>query len=164
MRLYLGHISALRAWRQIRQGRLPVPRRSACRSVVDPATSAVELAHCGLGPLADTTPPDEATCILRGCARDPSGGPQAPLEQLDVLVAKRSQRHRIKGVRHHLLTGEFPEGSFFLLANGVYLPSPELLLTLLSSSLSSWELIALAYELCGSHCLDPSLEAGIRWS
>lgn len=160
MRLYLGHMSALRAWRQVRQGRLPVPRRSACRSVVDPATSAVELAHCGLGPLADTTPPDEATCILRGCARDPSGGPQAPLEQLDVLVAKRSQRHRIKGVRHHLLTGEFPEGSFFLLANGVYLPSPELLLTLLSSNLSSWELIALAYELCGSYCLDPSLEAG----
>ena len=43
MRLFLGHMTALRAWRQIRQGKLPWPRVVTCQTCAHSLGNAGDL-------------------------------------------------------------------------------------------------------------------------
>ena len=174
MRLFLGHMTALRAWRRIRQGKLPWPRAVTCQTCAHSLGNAGDL-HAlvsgdkqasrregagghreGAGGHRSVSREETIPLLLRTCSTHPLTG----TGKLDLLVPDRSQRHRLKGIRHHLLTGTLPPGSFMMVSDGVYLPSTELLFLLLAGALTQWELIAVGHELCGNYCIDATHENG----
>lgn len=68
---------------------------------------------------------------------------------LDVLVSKKEQRIRTKGVRCTCRTGEYPEDSFVDLGNGVAMSSPELMFVELARVMDPAVHLLLGMELCG---------------
>ena len=70
---------------------------------------------------------------------------------IDILVPERTQRHITRDIKQHLWTDILSEESFVELGKGIYVASPSLCFIQAAPLLSSVELIALGFELCGSY-------------
>lgn len=155
MKLFLGHWTALRLWRRLRIRGVtpPVARLGRLDGCV---CRKRQLVDCGIS----LSPPAVSSRV--GCADlevalvDPTSGDV----RLDLLVGDRAAISGLRNVRHHLLAGALPPGSLRMVADGIYLPSPELTYLLLAPELSGLRRIALAHELVGSYALDPASPNG----
>lgn len=159
MKLIPSHRSALRIWRSVRLGKFPLPTPLPPKAI--PSLDRLISSNASLRAIAEAQAPRAqghgALDVLLETGRDDSLSQAQPF---DVLVTDRQSRHPARSIRHHLATSPLPPESLCLLFPGVYLPTPEYLLLQLAEELSEWELLAVAYELCGSYVIDPRLEFG----
>ena len=81
-------------------------------------------------------------------------------QPLHVLVGSGKERRKIDGLHCHVWTGQVPENSFYQIAPGLLVCSPEFLFLLMAKTVSLIRLIVLGFELCGTYRLgeakDPS--------
>ena len=71
------------------------------------------------------------------------------------VVVQGGDRRDLPGVKAYARIKPFPERSFYLLEDDVYVASPELCLMQLASKLSEQEVLKLALEMCGMYAIDP---------
>lgn len=158
--VFLGHQSALFAWRSVRRAvaqagppdllaRLLFGERVRIEAGLLPDVTGVSAPAPGVTR-------DDLLSVRRGLPE--LRGWERPV---DVLVGSRSGRNSHGGVRSHLATGTFPEGSFMRLASGVMLPHPALLAAQLAGALSDVGVLELLSELCGFFVLDEGSPMGV---
>ena len=82
--------------------------------------------------------------------------------RLHLLLRDGKARRKSDGVINHVWGGPIPEGSFYRLADDVFVASPEFTFLHLASSLGLGELVAYGNEICGAYAFDPSEERGFR--
>jgi len=80
---------------------------------------------------------------------------------LHVLVGSDNARKNCRGLHCHISSGEFPDGSFIQMTQGLAVSSPELCFLQMAGELSFTDLVMLGYEFCGSYRLDSS-DQGFR--
>ena len=79
--------------------------------------------------------------------------PETPIE---VLVTHRNQTRHRPGLRCHVCSSALPAGSILEIAPGIYSVSPALTLAQYARSHDFPEVVALAFELCGTFSLKES--------
>lgn len=161
MKLVISHRSALRIWRAIRQGKIPQPTPVPNSSEVkldSTLSGATELRKL----LAKHTDNDENSVYLRRLMVIARNHPLSGVGKIDVLVTRRKQRHKSKILRPHLISANPPSSALCILYEGIYMVMPEYLLLLLAEELSQLELLAVAYEFCGTYSVDPDLKHGFQ--
>ena len=127
MEWFISHQSALEFWRQ-----------ASAESVL--ANKKVRIKRL------PSKPPD-----ARKLHKENPWGLLAPLH---ILVGSSNARKATQNLRCHIVSREFPHGSFVQASPGLIASSPELCFLQMADELSLPELIALGYELCGSYRLD----------
>ena len=73
---------------------------------------------------------------------------------IHILIPRTSSKYSSKTHVCHTMSGEIPRGSFCRVGDGVYAPSPELLLVQMANGkMSPVEIALLGLELCGTYTL-----------
>lgn len=146
----LGFESAQMAWRQ-------VGWRIAESNPADdtrPPLLVRILFYKGSG--LDLSPMPERTRIMRAPARVDPGAYEALRERDAALaagahlcVSRRRGRRHVAGARTHLVSGRYPPGAFFRLANDVLVASPELTFLQMARTVDLMDLVVYGFEICG---------------
>ncbi|MBQ9058955.1 MAG: hypothetical protein IJ125_07215 [Atopobiaceae bacterium] len=129
MNLFIGYSSALEYWRN-RPAYDDIASQPVCR--------VTSLRGCAI-----------SIKEVKMAAPEWHGFPYGEDMPLDILVPQGNKRRRSLQLKPHVQTDALPIGSFYHVAHGVYVSSPELVYLQMSKSLELEELVLLGYELCG---------------
>lgn len=79
---------------------------------------------------------------------------------ISLLVSKEANRRRSQNLSPHIWSEKHPSRSFYKVAEGLYMSTPEATFFQLGNSLSLVQLITIGYELCGSYGLNDQADKG----
>ena len=143
MSLLVSHMSALDFWR-----------------LVYPSGKAPETSRC-VAPTAHGIAKEEdvwatAPSLFTREVLSPEGG------ILHVTVSDEGARRKSRTCSSHIWSGNLPAASFYQLADGAFIASPQFTFLQLAKTLTLIQLIVLGHELCGLYSFDYREEFGMK--
>ena len=79
---------------------------------------------------------------------------------VSILVSHEANRRRSQGLSPRIWSGKHPSRSFYKIAQGLYVSTPEATFLQLGKESSLIQLITIGYELCGSYGLSAQSDSG----